>query len=463
MAAPDSISPRRVALRHVPRPPVPAGRLRPAVPGKEYERRMAALVDAADADWVVVYGDREHNANLAFFCGFDPRFEEALLLLGPGGRRVLVVGNEGLGYVPVTSVPLEAMLAQSFSLMGQRRTSAPRLADVLAQAGLAPGQRVAVVGWKYLEPEEDEQAAAPAWVPALLIRVLQRIVGPDGVVRDATAVVCHPEHGLKSQNTAAQTAQFAWAAERASNAVFRVVDGARPGMTELEAAGRMGYQGEPLSCHVMMVGGNRDIVGLCSPGDRMLQAGDGVTTAIGYWGSLSCRAGLLTDAPVQSFVDGAAAPYYRAIAAWWETLRIGVAGDTMHAAVMTALEGAAFVPALNPGHLIAIDEWTHTPIRPGSRDQLASGMLLQCDIIPSALPPGQALNCEDTVALADAGLRAELAAGYPDLWEAIERRRTFMRDALGLRLDDAVLPLSNHAAYLPPFWQAGDLVCTVAR
>lgn len=463
MAATDTTAPRHVALRQVPRPPIAAGRPRPAVPRDEYERRLAALVAAAGADWVVVYGDREHHANLAFFCGFDPRFEEALLLLGPDERRVLVVGNEGLGYVPVTTVPLEAMLAQSLSLMGQRRTSAPRLADVLAQAGLAAGHDVAVVGWKYLEPEEDDGSAAPSWVPAFLVRILERLVGPDGVVRDATAVVCHPEHGLKSRNTAAQIAQFAWAAERASNAVFRIVDGARPGMTELDAAGLMGYQGEPLSCHVMMVGGSRDIVGLCSPGDRILQPGDGVTTAIGYWGSLSCRAGLLTDAPLPSFVEGAVVPYFRAIAAWWDTLRIGVTGDTMHSAVMAALEGAAFVPALNPGHLIALDEWAHTPIRPGSRDQLASGMALQCDIIPSALPPGQALNCEDTVALADAALRAELAAGYPDLWASIVRRRTFMRDALGLTLDDAVLPLSNHAAYLPPFWRAGDLVCTVTR
>ncbi len=456
-------APRPVALRQVPRPPIPAARPRPEVPGREYERRIAALAEAADADWVVVYGDREHNANLAFFCGFDPRFEEALLLIGPAGQRRLVVGNEGLGYVPIATVPVEPLLAQSLSLMGQPRTAAPRLADVLARAGISAGQRVAVVGWKYLESAEDDDHMSPAWVPALLVRVLQRLVGPAGTLRDATDLVCHPERGLKSTNSAAQIAQFAWAAERASDAVFRIVDGARPGMTERDAAGLMGYQGEPLSCHVMMVGGHDTIVGLCSPGDRVLQPGDGVTTAIGYWGSLSCRAGLLRGTPLPSFVEGAVVPYFRAIAAWWETLRVGVSGDAMHAAVMTALEGAAFGPALNPGHLIAIDEWTHSPIRPGSGDRLVSGMTLQCDIIPSALPPGQALNGEDTVALADADLRAELASAHPDLWHAIQARRAFMTEALGLRLDDTVLPLSNYAAYLPPFWEAGTLVCTVTR
>ena len=31
---------------------------------------------------LVVYGDREHFANLAYLTGFDPRFEEAVLIVG---------------------------------------------------------------------------------------------------------------------------------------------------------------------------------------------------------------------------------------------------------------------------------------------------------------------------------------------------------------------------------------------
>lgn len=66
----------------------------PAIPGPEYGVRARNLYTAAAVDWVV-NGDREHNANLLFLSGFDPRFEEALLLLEPGDQRVLVVGNEG--------------------------------------------------------------------------------------------------------------------------------------------------------------------------------------------------------------------------------------------------------------------------------------------------------------------------------------------------------------------------------
>jgi len=102
------------------------------------------------------------------------------------------------------------------------------------------------------------------------------------------------------------------------------------------------------------------------------------------------------------------------------------------------------------------------PIRPGSGEQMTSGMIFQCDIIPTPLPAGTALNCEDTIALADQDLRDQLARDYPDLWRRIEARREFMTSALGLRLSPDVLPLSLANAYLPPFWLSHDLVCTVA-
>ena len=58
---------------------------RPAIPSATYDARARALAERAGTDWVVVYADREHNANIAFLTGFEPRFEEALLLLGPSG------------------------------------------------------------------------------------------------------------------------------------------------------------------------------------------------------------------------------------------------------------------------------------------------------------------------------------------------------------------------------------------
>jgi hypothetical protein len=99
----------------------------PSIPAATYDRRCLEAYARGRCDWLVVYGDREHNANLAFLTGYDPRFEEALLLVGPGDRRVLIVGNEGLGYAPLADLPgVELALAQTVSLMGQDRSAEPR-------------------------------------------------------------------------------------------------------------------------------------------------------------------------------------------------------------------------------------------------------------------------------------------------------------------------------------------------
>ena len=56
-----------------------------------------------------------------------------------------------------------------------------------------------------------------------------------------------------------------------------------------------------------------------------------------------------------------------------------------------------------------------------------------------------------SAALADATLRAEFAAKYPEAWSRIAARRTFMQETLGITLKPEVLPFSNIPAYLPPF------------
>ena len=103
----------------------------------------------------------QHSANLLFLTGFDPRFEEALLLLAPVKRRVLLVGNEGIVHAVVSGLPLQIELFQGFSLMGQPRESTPRLDRVLASLGLASADQVGVVGWKYLTRRKATSPAVP--------------------------------------------------------------------------------------------------------------------------------------------------------------------------------------------------------------------------------------------------------------------------------------------------------------
>ena len=110
----------------------------------------------------------------------------------------------------------------------------------------------------------------------------------------------------------------------------------------------------------------------------------------------------------------------------------------------------------------ATPEWVNSPVFPGSRVELRSGMALQCDIIPATGTPYFTTNIEDGLALADETLRAELAAGYPEAWERIRARRRFMAEALGIELHPDVLPLSNLAAGLPPFLLRPECAMTVA-
>src|SRR5215207_1260851 len=70
--------------------------LAPAIYAARLER-LRERVEAAGFDALVVYSDREHSANLAWLTGFDPRFEEAILLVGRVGEPLILTGNECYG------------------------------------------------------------------------------------------------------------------------------------------------------------------------------------------------------------------------------------------------------------------------------------------------------------------------------------------------------------------------------
>jgi Xaa-Pro aminopeptidase len=449
-----------VSLAVVGLPELEVPEARPLIGPDEYATRMEALAGRATADRIVVYGDREHYANLAFFCGFDPRFEEALLVVG-GARPQLLVGNEGWSYASIAPADVDVVLCPTLSLMGQDRSGGPRLPDALRDAGIGQGSSVGVVGWKSLEPAEWDAPAPPIAAAGFVVDALRHLAGSDGAVFDATPVVMNPVDGLRALNTADQIAAFEWAASRASRAIARIVAGTRPGLTELEAASAMGYAGEPLSAHVMYSSGPQVAVGLRSATARRIEEGDAATTAVGFWGGLSCRAGLVRtadalDEHAQAYLERLAIPYWRAIATWYQTVRLGISGGEIDETIRDTLAGTGVGSALNPGHLTHLDEWVHSPIRPGSADPIVSGMALQCDIIPDNARERWAANCEDTVVVADAALRDEIAERHSDVWRRIGARRSLLSRQLGLEVAEELLPLSTIPAYLPPFWLSPD-------
>jgi hypothetical protein len=444
-----------VVLREVVIPDFGSLAAQPEISATTYDARCKAARSAARCDWLVVYADREHFGNILFLSGFEPRFEEAFLLLGPRGERVLITGNESESYAQLACLPgLQVIVAQSLSLMGQDRSRFPRLVDRFRDAGIAPGDDIALVGWKYLEPGEDDDLDDAFFVPAVHVAMLRRLIGKDGTLRDATPVLMHPERGLRTRLDAEQIAAFEWSAARCSRLLWRIIAGLKPGDSEHLAFSRGQYEGDPLSVHPMLASSSRGeaVIGLRSPGSRILQKGDGVAGAIGFWGALTARAGLI-DTGDDGFL-GLAKSYFEGLLAWYRMAEIGATGGHLEGSVGEALARGGLCSTLNPGHLTAHEEWTHSPVRPASSDTLQSGMVMQVDIIPAPMQAGWALNCEDPVAFADAGLRGELASRFPDTFARIVARRDFMRTELGVELSDSILPLSSTPMCLAPFWLA---------
>jgi Xaa-Pro aminopeptidase len=433
----------------------------PSLPPSAYPARLAAAADAAAAaglDALVVYADREHFANLSYLTGFDPRFEEALLLLVPGRRPALLVGNEGVAYAAVVPGEVEVIRCQSLSLVNQPRSESATLGEILAGSGL--GGRVGVAGWKYFGPADGDGAADWIEAPAYLVGELSAL-GCTPV--NASGLFVRPGDGLRLVNDADQIACFEFAATHGSQAMRRLLAGVRPGMTEHQAFSLYAPIGLPHAYHPLVLSGERTALGLASASGRQLRRGDPMSAGFGYWGSNIARGGFLAgsaaDLPTGAadYVARLVAPYFACACAWYETIGIGVTGGELYELVRRHLGDPFFGVHLNPGHFIHLDEWPSSPVCPDSPVELRSGMTLQLDIIPATGTVYHTSNIEDGVALADETLRAELAERYPDLWQRVGRRREFMARALGISLRPEVLPLSNLAGYLPPFWLAPDL------
>jgi Xaa-Pro aminopeptidase len=435
----------------------------PEIPSGVYAARLERLrgrMEARGYDHLVVYADREHSANLAWLTGFDPRFEEAILVLGPTGEPAVLVGNECYGTAGAAALAMRRHRYQDLSLPGQPRDRSRPLAEILADEGILAGGRIGVVGWKrYADPLLLD-------VPSILADELRRLA-TGGVVENAIDLLIDPVDGLRATNELEQLAAMEAASCTTSTGVRSLLRGIQPGMRERDAVALLGWDGTPLSCHLMLSAGPRAAFGLLSPGDRSIERGDPFTVAYGIWGALNCRAGFVVDDATQlpddirDYVDRLVAPYFAAVAEWWGALRIGQTGGALHAIIERHLGDPFFGIFLNPGHLIGLDEWIHSPIQPGSTTELRSGMAFQVDIIPATGTRYFTTNIEDGLALADAALRASFAAAYPDAWDRIQRRRSFMANALGIELHEDVLPFSNIPACLPPFLLRPDRVMTL--
>src|SRR4051794_22138914 len=201
----------------------------PVIPATLYRTRLEQLVTRARAegfDVFVVYGDREHFPNLTYLTGYDPRFEEALLIIDlkrfGTQKPLLLVGNEGMGYVNVSPIKddFEIVLYQNFSLLGQPRDRSRSLTDILRSGGVESGSKVGTAGWKYFTAPETD-----LWleIPGYLVDALRELTGAKENVRNAGHLLMDASHGLRATNEVEQLAAFEFASTFASQSVRNVV------------------------------------------------------------------------------------------------------------------------------------------------------------------------------------------------------------------------------------------------
>ncbi|MGZ7036248.1 MAG: aminopeptidase P family N-terminal domain-containing protein, partial [Ilumatobacteraceae bacterium] len=200
---------RRCRLAEVVLPDFGMPSSEPLLPASIYRDRMERLRSAMEVrgyDHIVVWADREHSANIAYLTGFDPRFEEAALVVGTSSDPAILVGNECYGLAEAAPLTMRLVRFQDLSLPGQPRSESRPLPEILSDEGIGPAGRVGVVGWKTYSSRRSMEA------PAFLIDELRRATGSAGLVENACDLLIDPIDGLRVTNEVEQLAAFEWAA-----------------------------------------------------------------------------------------------------------------------------------------------------------------------------------------------------------------------------------------------------------
>jgi hypothetical protein len=419
------------------------------------DRARQAMI-ARGLTHLLVYADREHFGNLHWLTGFDPRFEEALLIVHADEKilPLMLVGNECESYLSISELYRAGGIRheryQWFSLLDQPREASRDLHDIFLSEGIGGPSRVGCIGWKYYA--DQSMVDIPSYIrDALRQRVVFEIV-------NATDMLMHAGHGLRTFANAREIAFSEYTNHLASEGMKRMMRvSVNPGATEFDLLSQVPYNGLPQSCYWGLKTGPRR-VSLSSPRGLRIEPGYPISSNIAYWSSNCCRAGWTVSreselpAAVSNYVNDFAAPYFAASAGWLERLCVGASGAELHEYIAHELPYEQFGVYLNAGHLIHNEEWLSSPIYAASGIALHSGMLLQSDIIPGSKIYGSSMRMEDTFALADEALLNRLQTQYPDCYARCLARSRYLQDGLGITLQPGVLPLSNLAGIVNPFW-----------
>ena len=439
----------------------------PGLTADVYRARIAELCGRARAegiDVLVVWADREHAANMSYLSGFDPRFEEALLLIHTAGTRPprLLVGNECLGFTPDPAIGIEVELWQDFSLMGQPRDNSRTLSEILAAEGTHAGAHIGCIGWKTYSPGLIGAAGhrtTPQAIdlPAFIVDLLRELSGDSGSVVNSTHLLMNVEDGLRLINEPEQIRLFEYAACVSSSGIMSLLRHVHVGAREDDLERELDSRGLTLSCHRMVGFGEKARRGLSSASSNVARQGDALTTAFGVAGALTCRAGAVASGPnemsteVRNFYERFFSNYFEVVRAWYAAVHLGATGGEVFAAAEAVRDPSLYDFALNPGHYLHLDEWVNSPFAKNNDVPLRSGMAIQVDIIPVSKGPFCYVNLEDGVVIADESLRAQLRQLDSSMMQRVDRRRSYMINVLGYELDECILPLGNTSGWLAPY------------
>lgn len=445
-----------IKLKEVEAPKPEEGLIPVMLSDETMQNRKARLLENMQKDGfdaVVVYADLEHGSNFEYLCGFLPRFEEALLILHANGKAFMVLGNENLnkaGKARIEAVPVHM---PHFSLPNQPMQTEKSVAQILASCELEDAEKIGLIGWKnFTSHVEDNHLLFD--LPYFLVEALKTVCGKAQFTNAAYLLI--GENGVRTTNNANEFAHYEYGAALAGNCILKTMDRLKVGKTEMEMAETLAADGQRHSVVTIMATGARFEKANLYPGNKQIQCGDKISITTGFKGGLQSRAGYAVECAEQlpekeqDYLKAVAIPYFQAVKTWLETIKIGINGNDLYEAVETVLPKEEYGWTLNPGHLCADEEWMSSPIYPQSEETLQSGMLFQIDIIPSVNGYG-GVSCESGILLADEQLRKAIAKEYPAVWERIVKRRAYMQEVLGIRIQEDVLPTSMATAYLRPY------------
>ncbi|MEE0691493.1 MAG: M24 family metallopeptidase [Lachnospiraceae bacterium] len=429
----------------------------PELPEIVYTERLERLyskMNEENLDVVVLYADREHYSNFRYLAAFEPRFEEGILVIHRNGKNYVLLGNECFCLYQECKFTVTPILCQILSLPNQTMEQFSSMENMFEKAEIKKGMKVGIVGWKLFTGNTEAKRIFD--VPSYIVESLKNVVGKENM-ENATDLFISPAEGIRIINDVHTIAQMEHGAAQASRRVAEMLEALEPGKTEEQLGAYLNPRGKVMSCHPYLVAGENRFRGLISVTDYAVRKGDALCTSMGLEGGLTNRAGYIAEdisdlkEAEQDYLEKLAKPYFAAVATWYEMIGIGVTGGAMYEAVQSIIPKEIYGWVLNPGHLIATEEWLSSPIYPGSDIEFKSGMLVQMDIGPGMEGYGGP-NCEDGICIADEELQKELEKKYPDVWRRMNERKAYMKDVIGIHLKPEVFPMSDLAGWYNPLF-----------